>query len=112
MNTLSPDFTSSIVADLRPNPRPLERRPDRKSELERLLRLQLIVEDALSSRIVSEDEPERDVQHRHEETDFSASRGLEILPREVLSRPQDCTAHSPVRGKPRRAEHLWPPRQL
>src|SRR2546425_3104315 len=67
---------------------PSERRAHSEPELERFLGLQLVVEHARALRIVGEDQPERDVQHRHEEPNLQASRGLEVSPREVLSREE------------------------
>src|SRR5437667_10134522 len=67
---------------------PSERRADRKPELKRFLGLELVVEHARALRIVGEDQPERDVQHRHEEPNLQASRGLEVSPRKVLSRDE------------------------
>ena len=48
-----------------------------KRNLEGALRLQRVVQDAGARWIVSKDQPERHVQHRHEEADLEARRCLE-----------------------------------
>ena len=55
----------------------LEGRTDGETESELLLRLQVVVEDARPLRIVVEDQPERHVEHGHEEPDLDAGRRLE-----------------------------------
>jgi hypothetical protein len=49
-----------------------ERRPYGEAELEALLRQQVVVEHAAALRVHRKNQPERHVQHRHEEPDFRA----------------------------------------
>src|SRR4030095_15274569 len=55
----------------------LERRSDVEPELELLFLLEVIIEPSDAVAIVCEDQPERDVQHGHEESHFSPARRLE-----------------------------------
>src|SRR5437667_6525475 len=61
---------------------------DGEPELERALRLQGVVQHAGPLRVIGEDQPERHVQHRHEEADLDAGRRLEVPPVEALARHQ------------------------
>src|SRR4051812_1252119 len=54
-----------------------ERRSHREPELVLLFGLEVVVEHARTRRVHREDQPERHVQHRHEEPDFGARRDLE-----------------------------------
>src|SRR6185312_13145972 len=56
-----------------------ERRTHREPELPLLLRLQVVVEHVAPRRIHRKNQPERHVQHRHEEADFRSGRRLERI---------------------------------
>src|SRR4051812_17661299 len=105
--TFHPSLVLSSVLEVLDST-PLEGRSDREAELERLLRLQHVVEHAGPLRVVGEDEPEWHVQHRHEEAELETGRGLPVLHVEALTRLHHHGGRSACRHKRRRSDERRP----